>query len=71
VQVSGPKFREDDFLHSCKELQVSKLQTTGENLLGANVSDRSHVAHSHVVVARGYHLDCISDPRRKFHHDDS
>jgi hypothetical protein len=74
-QVSGPKFREDEFLHQAAEnyYKFLKLSSTGETSLPLVPTYQIDLMwHTHMLWSlRGYHMDCISIRGEKFHHDDS
>jgi hypothetical protein len=74
-QVSGPKFREDDFLHEAVENyhKFLKLSSTGKNSLPLVPTYQIDLMwHTHILTSlRGYHSDCISIRGEKFNHDDS
>jgi hypothetical protein len=74
-QVSGPKFREDDFLIEAVENyhKFLKLSSTKEHSLPLVPTYQIDLMwHTHILwSSRGYHSDCISIRGEKFHHDDS
>jgi hypothetical protein len=75
-QVSGPKFREDEFLHEAADNYHKFLwlsSTGGKNSLPLVPTYQIDLMwHTHMLWSlRGYHLDCMSIRGEKFHHDDS
>jgi hypothetical protein len=74
-QVSGPKFREDEFLHEAVENyhKFLQLSSNGEKRLPLVPTYQIDLMwHTHMLWSlRGYHSDCISIRGEKFHHDDS
>jgi hypothetical protein len=74
-QVSGPKFREDEFLHAAVEnyhkfLKLSSTKKKSRPLVPTYQIDL--MWHTHMLWSlRGYHLDCMSIRGEMFHHDDS
>jgi hypothetical protein len=74
-QVSGPKFREDAFLHEAVENyhKFLKLFSTSEKRLPLVPTYQIDLMwHTHILWSlKGYHSDCISIRGELFHHDDS
>jgi hypothetical protein len=74
-QVSGPKFREDEFLYEAVENyhKFLKLSCTGEHGLPLVPTYQIDLMwHTHILKSlRDYQSDCIAIRGEKFHHDDS
>jgi hypothetical protein len=74
-QVSGPKFRQDEFLHEAVENyhKFLKLFSTGEKRMPLVPTYQIDLMwHTHILTSlRAYQEDCIAIRGEKFHHDDS